>query len=51
MTPRMCKPLWEEMYAAAAGKDMAFEWKKRDQSLGSRLAHQIARDVAKGRSV
>lgn len=48
-TPRMCRPLWEELYAAARDKDIRFEWKKRDQSLGSRLAHQLARDAARGR--
>ncbi len=47
-TPRMCKPLWDELYAAAAGKDIEFAWKKRDQSLGSRLAHQLARDAVRG---
>ncbi|QJW98392.1 hypothetical protein FTUN_5982 [Frigoriglobus tundricola] len=49
--PRMCRPLWDELYAAAAGKDIVFEWKKRDQTLGSRLAHQLARDAEKGRTV
>jgi ribonuclease HI len=49
MTPRVCRAFWEEFYAAAAGKDVTFEWLKRDQSLGSRLAHQLARDAAKGR--
>ena len=48
-TPRMCRPLWDELYAAAAGKDIEYARKKRDQSLGSRLAHQLARDAAKGR--
>jgi ribonuclease HI len=48
-TPRMCRPLWDELYATAAGKDIEFEWRKRDQSLGSRLAHQIARDAARAR--
>ena len=49
MTPEKCRPLWEELYAAAAGKDVEFAWRGRDQSLGSRLAHQLARDAAKGR--
>ena len=48
-TPETCKAVWEELYAATAGKDITFEWRKRDQSLGSRLAHQLARDAAKGR--
>lgn len=47
--PRMCRPLWEELYAATAGKDIEFAWRKRDHGLGSRLAHQLARDAAKGR--
>ncbi len=49
MTPEKCKPIWQELYAAAAGKDVAFAWRRRDQSLGSRLAHQLARDAARGR--
>jgi ribonuclease HI len=49
MTPRICKPLWEDLYAATAGKDGEFAWRKRDQSLGSRLAHQLAREAARGR--
>jgi ribonuclease HI len=48
-TPRHCQPIWQELYSAAAGKDVVFEWRRRDQSLGSRLAHQLARDAAKGR--
>ncbi|VTR95118.1 ribonuclease h : Ribonuclease H OS=Pseudonocardia dioxanivorans (strain ATCC 55486 / DSM 44775 / JCM 13855 / CB1190) GN=Psed_2488 PE=4 SV=1: RNase_H [Gemmata massiliana] len=48
-TPRMCRSLWDELYATATGKDIVFEWKKRDQSLGSRLAHQLSRGAAKGR--
>ena len=47
--PARCKSLWEEMYAAAADKDIQFEWHKRGQALGSRLAHQLARDAAKRR--
>lgn len=47
--PRMCRLLWDELYAAAAGKDVEFAWRKRDQSLGSRLAHQLARNAAKRR--
>lgn len=46
--PQFCKAVWEELYAAMAGQDVAFEWRKRDQTLGSRLAHQLARDAAKG---
>jgi ribonuclease HI len=48
-TPETCKAVWGELYAATAGKDVSFEWRRRDQSLGSRLAHQLARDAAKGR--
>lgn len=44
-----CRPLWDELFTAAAGKDIEYAWKKRDQSLGSRLAHQLARDAARGR--
>jgi hypothetical protein len=47
---RYCQPVRRELYAAAAGKDVTFEWRRRDQSLGSRLAHQLARDAAKGGS-
>ena len=36
-------------YAVAASKYVTFEWRKRDQCLGQRLAHQLARDAAKGR--
>jgi ribonuclease HI len=46
--PRTCRPLWEELYAATEGKDVEFEWHRRDQSLGSRLANQLAREAAKG---
>jgi ribonuclease HI len=48
-TPQWCGSLWEELSAAAAGKDVKFEWRKRGQSLGQRLAHQFARDAARGR--
>jgi ribonuclease HI len=48
-TPETCKAVWEELYAATTGKDVAFEWRRRDQSLGSRLAHQLARDAARRR--
>jgi ribonuclease HI len=44
-----CKPLWDELFAAAAGKDVTFEWNRRGQSLGARLAHQLSRDAARGR--
>lgn len=44
-----CRPLWDELFAAAAGKDVRFAWHKRDQSLGSRLAHQLTRDAGRGR--
>ena len=44
-----CRPLWDELFAAAAGKDIEYAWKKRDQSLGSRLAHQLAREAVRGR--
>lgn len=43
-----CRPLWDELFAAAAGKDVQFEWRKRDQLLGSRLVHQLAREAARG---
>jgi ribonuclease HI len=49
MSPRMCQQVWGELYDALLGKDVEFAWHRRDQSLGSRLAHQIARDAAKGR--
>jgi ribonuclease HI len=48
-TPETCKAVWEELYAATASKGIEFAWRRRDQSLGSRLAHQLARDAAKGR--
>lgn len=48
-TPDTCKTVWDELYAATAGKDVTFEWRRRDNGLGSRLAHQLARDAAKGR--
>jgi hypothetical protein len=41
-TPRYCQPVWQELHAAAAGKVVVFEWRKRDQSLGSRLAATAA---------
>lgn len=44
-----CRPLWDELFAAASGKDIEYAWHKRDQSLGSRLAHQLVRDAARGR--
>lgn len=44
-----CRPLWDELFSATAGKDVTFEWSRRSQSLGSRLAHQLARDAARGR--
>ena len=49
MTPRVCRAVWEELYAATEGKDVNFAWRKRDQSLGSRLANQLARDAARAR--
>ena len=48
-TLRMCKPFREELDAAAASKGVQFGWRKRDQSLASRLAHQLAREAAQGR--
>jgi hypothetical protein len=48
-TPQQLKPLWDELYAALEGKDVAFEWRRRGSSLGARLAHQIAKGAAKGR--
>lgn len=50
-TEPTCQPLWEELYAAAAGKDIEYAWRKRDQTLGSRLAHQLARDAARVNSL
>jgi hypothetical protein len=47
MTPRMCRPVWQELYAATDGEDIAFEWCRPDNSLGSRLANQIVRGAAK----
>jgi ribonuclease HI len=47
-TQPTCQPLWEELFACAAGKDIEYAWRKRGQSLGSRLAHQLARDAARG---
>ena len=48
-TQPTCQPLWEELFASAAGKDSEYAWRKRDQSLGSRLAHQLASDAVRGR--
>jgi hypothetical protein len=48
-TRQHCKPFWDELYAAAAGKDIQFEWRHWGQSLPERLALQLARDAAKGR--
>lgn len=48
LRPFMCRSVWDELYAATAGKDVAFEWRRRDQSLGQRIAHQLARAEAKG---
>ena len=46
-TPDWGKPLWAELYAAMDGKDIEFEWHRRDGTLGQRLAHQLAREAAK----
>jgi hypothetical protein len=40
-------PVWQELYGAAAGTDIEFVWRNRDQSPDSELAHQLARDPAK----
>lgn len=48
MRPFMCRSVWDELYAATEGKDVQFEWRRRDQSLGQRIAHQLARAEAKG---
>jgi ribonuclease HI len=48
-TPRWSTDVWNELYAAAAGKYVTYEWRRRDQSFGQRLAHQLARDAVKGR--
>lgn len=47
-TPEKCEPLWEEPCVSAVGKGVEFTWRRRDQSLGSRLAHQLARDAVRG---
>lgn len=47
LRPFMCRSVWDELYAATAGKDVQFEWRRRDQSLGQRIAHQLARAEAK----
>jgi ribonuclease HI len=49
ITPRYYHAVWQELYAAVPGKDVGFGWRRRDQPLGSRPAHQLARDAAKGR--
>ena len=40
-TPETCKAVWDELYAATAGNDATFEWRRRDQPPSSRLAHQL----------
>ena len=37
--PRHCRATLEEHYAATTVKDAAFDWKRRDQTLGQRIAH------------
>lgn len=49
MTPRWSPDVWKEFYEAASGKDIEFVWRRRDQSFGQRLAHQLAREAARGR--
>ncbi len=46
---RWSPALWDELYAATADKDITFEWRRRGQTLGQRLAHQLARDAVRGR--
>jgi ribonuclease HI len=46
-TPEWCKPVWQELYSAMEGKDVVFEWRGRNGSLGQRLAHQLAREAAR----
>lgn len=48
-TPENCNPRWEELCASAVSSDVEFGWRRRDHSLGSRLAHQLARDMVRGR--
>lgn len=47
-TPAICKAVWQELYEAMADKDIAFEWRRRAGGIGQRLAHQFARDAARG---
>ena len=47
-TPHHPKPVGDELYVATAGEGVRFEW-RRDQTLGQRLDHYLARDAAKGR--
>lgn len=49
MTPRWSSDVWNELYSAANGKDISYEWRGRSQSFGQRLAHQLAREAARGR--
>jgi hypothetical protein len=47
-TPHHPKPVGDELYVATAREGVQFEWRRRDQILGQRLAHQLDRDAAKG---
>jgi hypothetical protein len=48
-TPHHLKPVGDELYVATAGESVRFEWRRRDQTLGQRPDHQLARDATKGR--
>jgi hypothetical protein len=48
-TPHHLKPVGDEPCVATAGEGVPFEWRRRDQTPGQRLAHKLARDAAKGR--
>jgi hypothetical protein len=48
-TPWHLKPVGDQLYVATAGEGVQFEWRRRDQTLGQRVAHQLGRDAAKGR--
>lgn len=44
--PEWSRALWEELYAAAEGKDISFEWRKRSQTIGQQIAHRLAKEAA-----
>lgn len=47
-SPRWSKALWDELYALIEGKDIQFEWRRRQEALGQRIAQQLARGAARG---